>query len=66
MKTYFWLMFTCKGICKNAHLGYAKVSDKHNVNVFSVEHSLFFVEIPVLFILPWIIVSLKVTATWYI
>jgi len=42
MKTYFWLTFTCKGICKNMHLGYAKVSNKHKVNVFSVECSLFF------------------------
>lgn len=66
MKAYFWLMSTCKGLCKNTHLGYAKVSNKHNVNVFSAERSLFFVEIPILFILPWVVVSLKVTETRYI
>lgn len=66
MKVYFWLMFICKGICESMHLDYAKVSNKHNANVFSVEFSLFFVEIPILFILPWIIVSPKVTETCYI
>lgn len=63
MKAYFLLMFTCKGICKNTDLGYAEVSNKYSVNVFSVEHSLFFVEIPILSIFPWIVVSLKVTET---
>lgn len=66
MKAYFLLVFTCKGICKNADLGFTEVSNKHSVNVFSVEHDLFFVEIPILFILPWIVVNLKVTETCYV
>lgn len=67
MKAYFWWMFMCKGICKNMYLGYAKVSNNHNVNVFTVECNLpLFVEIPFLFLLPWTVVTLKVTKTRYI
>lgn len=66
MKAYFWLIFTCKRISKNVHLSYAEVSNQHNVNVISVEHSLCFVEIPILLLLPWIVVSLKVAETRYI
>lgn len=40
MQAFWVLMLVHKGNCKNIHLGYVKISNKHSVKVFSADCSL--------------------------